>query len=182
MVKVSRDLSVYLWYLHQDLGASIKALQRRFRRYSVATIWRHATRRVPWDLHNKTETPKVRSGRKRKLSDRDERRLVRTLLELREEEVCFSAKRIQTVSGLSHVHVRTIRRALNHNGFAYRLARRKGILSKLDTTLRLNFARKVIRNYDENLWTEGISFYLDGKSFVHKTNPLDQARVPSARL
>ena len=86
------------------------------------------------------------------------------------------------MSGLSHVHVRTIRRALNRNGFAYRQAQRKGILSKLDTTLRLNFARKVIRNYDENLWTEGISFYLDGKSFVHKTNLLDQARAPSARV
>ena len=182
MVKVSRDLSVYLWYLHQDLGASIRALQRRFRRYSVATIRRHATRKIPWDLHNKTETPKVRSGRKRKLSDRDKRRLVRTLLELREEEVCFSAKRIQTVSWLSHVHIRTIRRVLNRNGFACRQARRKGILSKLDTTLRLSFARKVIRNYDESLWTEGISFYLDGKSFVHKTNPLDQARAPSARV
>ena len=172
---------MYLWYLHQDLGASIRASQRRFRRYSVATIWRHATRRIPWDLHNKTETPKVRSGRNRKLSDRDER-MVRTLLELREEEVCFSAKRIQTVSGLSHVHVRTIRRALNRNGFGYRQARRKGILSKLDTILRLNYARKVIRNYDENLWTEGVSFYLDGKSFIHKTNPLDQARAPSARV
>ena len=38
------------------------------------------------------------------------------------------------------------------------------------------------RDHSTNLWTENISFYLDGVSFVHKYNPADQARALSERI
>ena len=37
-------------------------------------------------------------------------------------------------------------------------------------------------NYPPNVWTDSIAFYPDGVSFVHKTNPMDQARAPNGRV
>ena len=37
------------------------------------------------------------------------------------------------------------------------------------------------KNFDKDIWKKDICFYLDGKSFVHKLNPKDQARAPKAR-
>jgi len=36
--------------------------------------------------------------------------------------------------------------------------------------------------YSQEIWTEGIAFYLDGTGFKNKRNPLDQARAPKARV
>ena len=47
---------------------------------------------------------------------------------------------------------------------------------------RLQFARKMKRDYRLDVWTKQIGFYLDGVSFVYKRNPLDQARAPKARI
>jgi transposase len=49
-------------------------------------------------------------------------------------------------------------------------------MSRKDIKDRLNFARKVKKTLPADFWTSGISFYLDGTSFVHKTNPNDQAK------
>ena len=37
-------------------------------------------------------------------------------------------------------------------------------------------------NYSQQIWTEGIAFYLDETGFTYKRNPLDQARAPKARV
>ena len=37
-------------------------------------------------------------------------------------------------------------------------------------------------NYSQEIWTEGIAFYLDGTGLTYKRNPLDQARAPKARV
>ena len=37
-------------------------------------------------------------------------------------------------------------------------------------------------NYSQEIWTEGIAFYLDGTGFTYKRNPLDQARARKARV
>ena len=46
--------------------------------------------------------------------------------------------------------------------------------------MRLKFARKVCRKLSKIFWEEGVGFYLDGASFTHKINPLDQARASRA--
>ena len=36
--------------------------------------------------------------------------------------------------------------------------------------------------HDQHVWQNSISFFLDGVSFIHKYNPLDQARAPKGRI
>ncbi len=40
----------------------------------------------------------------------------------------------------------------------------------------------MLKEYDKDVWKNDIAFYLDGVSFVHKRNPLDQAKAPCGRL
>ena len=72
----------------------------------------------------------------------------------------------------------TVRLVLKRDGYKYCQSRKKGLLTKKDILCRLNFARKVRKLLDPTVWTDGISFYLDGSSFTHKYNPYDQARAP----
>lgn len=116
-------------------------------------------------------------------SQRDEREIIRALKLLRKRNGGnFTAKRVQHRAGIHNVTTRTIRNVLNKHGYAFRPARRKGILSEKDLRKRLQFAKKVLKLYEPTLWTQDICFYLDGKSFVHKVNPQDQARAPGARV
>ena len=41
---------------------------------------------------------------------------------------------------------------------------------------RLKCSRKIERVFKKNIWTKGISFYLDGVSYEHKYNLLDEAK------
>ena len=59
---------------------------------------------------------------------------------------------------------------------------KKGILLEKDFKERLQFARKVKRHYPEDFFKKSICFYLDGVSFYHKMNPLDDARSPQGKL
>ena len=82
----------------------------------------------------------------------------------------------------SNVSVRTVARFLNSKGYFYLPARKKGLLTNNDKNLRVAFAKKVREEYNKELWTQKIPFYLDGVAFEHKTNPLDQARAPTGRI
>ena len=75
-----------------------------------------------------------------------------------------------------------MRREMNRLGYTYRQARKKGLLTDDDISKRLKFAKSMVKNYPETVWTNDICFYFDGSSFVHKTNPADQARAPRARV
>ena len=82
----------------------------------------------------------------------------------------------------SNVSVRTVARFLNSKGYFYLQAWKKGLLTNNDKNLRVSFAKKVREEYNNELWTQKIAFYLDGVAFAHKTNPLDQARAPTGRI
>ena len=135
---------------------------------------------------NKTEAKEKKNtmGRPRKLSARDERLLLRNIPILRKEEGHFTVKRLMYAAGINPktVSCRTVQRFLRTKGFQYLQARKKGVLTEADQLRRLQFARKIKKDYDNSLWTEKISFYLDGVSFVHKYNPADQARAPKGRI
>lgn len=66
-------------------------------------------------------------------------------------------------------------------GYNFTQCRRKGILTEKDLKLRLTFARKCKRLPDSFL-NEGIGFYLDGTSWVHKTNPRASAITARSRV
>jgi len=51
-----------------------------------------------------------------------------------------------------------------------------------DHIKRVKFAKYMKANYSQEIWTEGIAFYLDGTGFTYKRNPLDQAGAPKVRV
>ena len=59
---------------------------------------------------------------------------------------------------------------------------KKGLMGQADKEKRAAFAQTMRENYPPNVWTHSTAFYLDGVSFVYKTNPMDQARAPKGRV
>ena len=91
----------------------------------------------------------------------------------------FTTKRVKLSAGIPpSVSDENVRRVLGKNNLHYMHARKKGILSKKDTEIRLKFAHTVLRRLTPDIWTQGIGFYLDGVGFTHKYNPFDQAQAP----
>lgn len=174
---VPRDVSVYMQYLYQDKGVRGSALLQRFPEYSKATIYRHA--KLPMGDQKVYDRRKLNKGRPRKLTERDERNLIRQLHRCRKLFGSFTASRLRTEAGIPPtVSVWTIRRVLQKHGYKFLQSRKKGLMSFKDTVIRLQFARKLVRNgLRDEFWKKHISFYFDGVSFVHKTHPFDQART-----
>lgn len=114
-------------------------------------------------------------GRPRKLSEHDERLLLRQIDALRRQEGSFTVKRLMFEARIDArtVSCKTLRRLLHRHGYKYIQACRKGIA---DQERRLKFARGIKREYSSSLWTEQVAFYLDGVSFIHKHKPANQAR------
>lgn len=125
-------------------------------------------------------------GRPRKISLRMKRLLKRNLLKMRRQGVAVTVKRLLTYSGLSlqTASIRTYSRCLNEMGFWFLQARKKGLLKESDKKDRLQYARKMAR-YERDFpgfWTDEVAFYLDGVSFIYKTNPMSTAMAPKARV
>ena len=160
--------------LHKENGNSIRQIHQKFPQYSLSTVYRHATKD---ERDNRTRKKKI--GRPRIVTDRDERKLVLVLKKLRKTDGFLNSKKLQLQAGLTHLSSRTVRAILKKHGYKYLQSRRKGLLSRNDLKRRLRFARGIIKNYPEDVW---ICFYLDASSFVHKTNPADQARAPATRV
>ena len=175
--KISPDVSVHLAYLHQDLGLSCKDLLKRYPKIPKTTILRHAKKKIGAPRVDKR---KKNTGRPRKLSDRDVRHLEGTLTKLRDEIGDIFSTDVERECGFAHASNRTIRRGLRRKGYKYSQCRKKGQLTKEDLTKRLKFAKKCQR-FPDKIWTEGISFYLDGTGWVHKTNPSMNARTTRTR-
>ena len=121
-------------------------------------------------------------GRRPQLDDRDSRRIVSSLHEFRETVGNVSSTDIQRNCGINENQAsnRTIRRRLRKLGYSYDQCRRKGQLLQDDLKRGLKFSRKC-QKLPETFWKEGISFYLDGTGWVHKTNPSCHARTDRTR-
>ena len=118
---ISLELSMYLRYLHQEQKIPIRDLVERYKDVSRATIYRHAKKTVlPIKKTKSTHGP----GRKKLLSARDSRAVLRSVKKLRETQGRFSSKRVQKESCMDHVSNRTVRRLLNERGFHYLQARK----------------------------------------------------------
>ena len=171
---VTKDKSVYMQYLHQDKGLSGNQTLGRFPQYSKATICWHMKKPID---HNVFDRHVNNPGRPKKLTELDERNIIRAVHRLRISIGSFIAKRPRTEAGiLATTSMGTKRRVLNSHGYQYLQSRRNGMLTRKDTCKRLNFARRMKR-LRPSFWICCISFYFEGTSFVHKTNPYDQARA-----
>ena len=71
-------------------------------------------------------------------------------------------------SNVTHVTQRTVTRLLHQNGYKYLQARKKGLVSEKNKKDRLKLARRILKEYDEDIWKKDIAFYLDGVSFAYK--------------
>ena len=177
-------LSLVLRYLHQQQGECLRRLQELYPQFSRTTIYRHMKKPITEEpsAPKPSASKKARGGRPTKATDRYQRKLVMAIHKLRESEGDFSSTDIQREAGISEKEMsnRTLRRHLHRMGYGCYQCRRKGVLSKEDLTLRVKFAKKCKR-LPSTFWKEGISFYLDGVSFVHKTNPSQHARTTRTR-
>ena len=127
-----------------------------------------------------------RPGRPKVLCERSERKLLRTFFKLRRTSPNFSVKDLIVESGLDATKYcrRTVSRFLIKKGYKLRQARKKGLLSEKDLRLRRQYARNmknVLKKYP-NYFTNHVGFYLDGVSFVHKSDPLKAAVQPKSRV
>lgn len=148
---------------------------------SKSTVWRITRSDI---LEKANRACHETRGRPCKLTERMKRRLKRSITVLREQEGSFSVYRLMTFCSIdpNSISVDTVRRYLHSEGYFYLQARKKGLITRNDMKKRLQFARKMRTQYNENVWTQDISFYLDGTSFAYKRNPLDQARAPRGRI
>ena len=177
--KIPLQVSIQLRYLHQDKCETLSQCIQRYPEYSKTSIHRHS--KLPITDIN-TDKRQKNKGRSQKLDERDSRKIINSLHELRETVGNFSSTNIQRNSGISEKEVsnRTIRRRLRKLGYGYNQCRRKGQLLEDDLKRRLKFARQC-KHLPETFWQEGIGFYLDGTGWVHKTNPSNHARTERTR-
>ena len=121
-------------------------------------------------------------GRPRKVDQRSVRVLIRNLKNSRKINANVTVNSIVGNSGLSaFASRRTFSRVLNEEGYKFRQARKKGLVTEKDRRLRMKYARNM-KHHGVSFWTEELSFFLDGVSFVHKYNPLETACTAQSRV
>ena len=85
-----------------------------------------------------------KTGRPRRLSIRDERKILQECEKLRTSHGHFTSRRVKALAGIDPtVSVETVRRVLRKNNMRYSHSRKKGVLKREDLKKRLSFARKV---------------------------------------
>ena len=180
-MRVTLRHSAEMAAVHQHAEVNIKKLKELFPQYSQAKIYRHAKKPISNELQE--SKAKNNGGCPRKLTEYDYRKFKRAITRLRKTKGSFTSKRIGIESGITgNISNRTFRRALNKLGYSYRQTRKKGLMKEADFLKRVKFCRKIKKHkLRQTFWREGISFFMDGVGFEHKTNPLDQARAPGAR-
>ena len=153
--------SLYMRMLYQKLKLTVPQIAERFPQYSRATIYRHINR----PLTERTDRRSLNTGRPPKLTNRDNRQILRKIPQLRKKLGTFTIKRLQLESGVSGVSTHTVRCVLHKAGYQYLQSRKKGLLKTKDCQKRMKFARENVRRSD-NFWTDEIGMFLDGTSFV----------------
>ena len=167
--------------MYQPMNIRGKDLLLKWKQYPRSTVYHWAAKPFN-DDQLVVDKRKKNKGRPPLLTERDERNILRALPRLRMEKGHFTTTDIQNECNLTHVANRNIRNCLRRNGVRFLRSKKKGILNLKDLKKRLAYCRKAIgRNLGEEFWTRNISFYLDGKGFQYKTNPLDTAKAPQAR-
>ena len=156
--RVTPRLSAYLYIMHVDQGVSVLKLSRLHPQYSLATIHRHATKKIGSEQKRQC----IKTGRPKKINPREQRNLIRQLYLCREQEGNFTSARLQYNCNLMHVSNNTVRRTLHQSGFKYLQSRKKGLMSKQDLVKRVKFVKDMHANYNETVWQEEICFYFDG--------------------
>ncbi|KAL2101691.1 hypothetical protein ACEWY4_003452 [Coilia grayii] len=111
-----------------------------------------------------------RCGRKRKINERFQRKIVRMV----EKEPRLTSKQLQAVlqSEGTTVSTRTIRRRLNEKGLYGRIPRKTPLLTQRHKKARLEFAKTYLRKpntfWKNVLWSDETKVELFGKRHQHR--------------
>ena len=123
LVKIPDDVSVYLWYLHQNLAIKGQALLSRFPDYPKASIYRHANKPIGSPVIEKRHN---NPGRLPKLSARDKRSILQQVEVLRGTVGHFTSKRVCMSAGIgSCVSDECVRHEMHRAGLRYWHSRKK---------------------------------------------------------
>ena len=76
---------------------------------------------------------------------------------------------------------RTFVRYVKKLGYGFFQSRKKGVLTRKDFQIRRTFARSMMKK-PPDYWTKGVAFYLDGVSFIYKSNPMSDALKPKTLI
>ena len=175
LTKIPPHVSFRLRYLFQDKGVRGKELLKLYPEYSGTSLYRHAVKSI--DSIQIFDKRKFNKGTPKKVSLREERIILREIRNLREEFGSFAIKRLRLVSGIvDKACDETVRNLLKSEGYKFLISRKKGLLKPKDLKERLKSSRKIKRIFKKNIWTEGMSFYLDGVGYQQKYNPVDEAK------
>ena len=184
--KISAEQRARVWFLTENTGLSLREIARRCEnsKSSVARIRDRTS-----NQHSQVEKVTRKSGRPRKISERDGRALIGGLQRLRLRGGNVTVKTVVQESGCSfqQAHRRRFSRFLNEKGYGYLIARRKGrncFRKRPKDTSPVRPARKMKRELSRNpdFFKHYIAFHLDGVSFVHKHNPLQAAAGTKSRI
>ena len=180
---ISSETKAYARYLRHDQKMSLRQIAR-ICNISHSSVSRVTSAPLPDKKTRGGCGQKVITGRPRKLSSRAERHLERELNNMQESVGTFHVPDLMASTGVSSSDVsqRSVRRSLNRKGYKFVQTRRKGVLTKNDLKIRTKFAKEMLKKYPAEFWKNDVAFYLDGVSFVYKTNPYDQARAPGSRM
>jgi len=132
--KISAEQRARVWFLNENTGLSLRKIARKceISKSSVARICdRTSSQRSQADKVSR------KSGRPRKISERDGRVFIRGLQRLRGRDVTVKTAFKESGCSFQQAHRRTFSRFLNEKGYRYLIARRKGILSEKDRRIRL---------------------------------------------
>ena len=174
-MKIPQQTPIYMRYLHQHGGMKISDIVKQYPQFAERSIYRHCKKEVNPGLMQ--DRRKYNKGRPRKLNSRDERKIIREIPRFREQfGNTFTAKTVKYVSGLTDVSKRTVRWCLNKHKYYYCTKRCKGIVTAKDCRKRKKFASTVTNTLRSDFWTNSVSFYFDGVSFIHKYNLLEEVR------
>jgi len=180
--KVPLEVSMHIRVLHQEFGWKVCDMQKKFKTIPRRTLSYHANIKLN---ENKIDKRKYNKGRPSKLSERDRRKIKRCIEAIRqyEQDPNFSIGRVQVMCGLeTQCSTRTVNRAVQDMGYHYLNTRQKGLMSKKDHSIRVEFARKCAETVGPDLWLSKVSMYYDGVAFYHKKNPFDQAISPKKKI
>ena len=174
-VKITEKKKAFVMLLREESKLSYREIAARCK-ISKSSVERICKQGLQFKL------PKQRTGRPQLLSPREKGRFLRKFKCMRESNPNVHVHEIARECDLTVVSRKTLSRILNQAGYKYIRPRRKGILTANDKRKRVAYATEAVKNTSPTFWTHDVLLYLDAVSFVHKTNPYQDALAPSSRV
>ena len=109
---------------------------------------------------------------------KDERKIKRNILKVRDTVGTVSCSRILAESGIysPRISIWTGRRTVNRLGYRFLVSRKKGLLTSKDLVKWLTFADAMEKTKPKLFWTD------DDVSFVHKYSPCSDSIAAVSRI